>query len=293
MVTGTAMIAGGAVLLSAACWSAVRRWVDANRVLRRLELAPTAPGPVPEPIARALTRAGVESDHRVLLQGWFAAVVLAGAASMAVHGGPVLLAAAVIAPPALVVGAQGRAAARRVRQLPLALDAIAAGLRGGASLRAAIADAATVGGPLGRELTVIAAQAGSGRPLADGLAQWAEDWGSPTHPGAAANRLAGAALVVAAELGGPGAAAIDAAAASLRDRSATDDEIAALSVQARLSALLLTLTPVGFAFLLTSLDPTSAHFLLGTGAGWACIAGGLLLDAAGAIWMSRLVRTAR
>ncbi len=240
-----------------------------------------------------MTRAGVDTDHRVLVQTWLAAVAVAGAASVVVGGGPVLVGAAVVGPPAAVLAAQGRAAAQRARQLPLALDAVAAGLRGGASLRAAIADAASVGGALGAELTTIAAQAGNGRPLADALAQWADEWGAPTRPGAAANRLAGAALVVAAELGGPGAAAIDAAAISLRERSAADDEIAALSVQARLSALLLTLTPVGFAFLLTSLDPTSAHFLLGTRAGWACITGGLLLDVAGAIWMGRLVRRAR
>ncbi len=292
-MNATAVLAGGAVLGLMACWSAAVRWLGANRVLHRLDLATPTRRPVPAPIARALTRAGVDADHRTLVQAWMAAVAVAGTASVVVGGGPVLLAATVVAPPVAVLAAQGRAAAQRVRQLPPALDAVAAGLRGGASLRAAIVGAAGIGGPLGAELTTIAAQADGGRPLADALSQWAAEWGSPTRPGAAANRLAGAALVVAAELGGPGAAAIDAAAASLRERAATDEEIAALSVQARLSALLLTVTPVGFAFLLTSLDPDSAHFLLGTRSGWACIAGGLLLDLSGAVWMGRLVRRAR
>src|SRR5690606_19512791 len=99
-----------------------------------------------------------------------------------------------------------------------------------------------------------------------------------------AGRLAGAALVVAADLGGPGADALDAAAASLRDRAAAVDEVTALSVQARLSALVLTAAPVAFALLLTSIDPTSAHFLLRTPAGWICVTVGLALDAAGALW---------
>ena len=292
-MTDTSLLGAGTVLASAACWQASVRWVARNRVVQRLELTPPTRRAVPTPVARALTRAGVDADHRLLIQGWIAAVALAGVASVLVGGGVVLLGTTVLAPPLAVLAARGRGAARRARQLPLALDAVAAGLRGGASLRGAVADAAGIGGHLGDELAAIAAQAESGRPLADALAQWSDDWGSGSRPGAASHRLAGAALVVAAELGGPGAAAIDAAAASLRERAASDDEIAALSVQARLSALLLTLTPVAFAFLLTSLDPTSAHFLFGTRAGWACIAGGLLLDAAGAMWMGRLVRTAR
>ncbi|HEU5083238.1 MAG TPA: hypothetical protein VFU14_07865, partial [Acidimicrobiales bacterium] len=70
-------------------------------------------------------------------------------------------------------------------------------------------------------------------------------------------------------------------------------EAAALATQGKASAAVLTLAPLGFAFLLTSLDPSAGRFLLGTPVGWLCIAVGLTLDAVGAWWMAALVRRAR
>lgn len=288
-MTGTAAALGlGLVLATSAAWTQAVRWVGANRVAARLELAVSPSGRVPEPIRRALTSAGITTDHRVLLRAWLAAVALAVTASAFVSGGPVLLAVALVGPPGAVLALRGRATRQRARQVPLALDAVAAELRGGSSLRDAIDRTATgLGAPLGVELHQVAAQAAAGLSLAEALSAWIDATDDP------AIRLAGAALVVAAGLGGPGADALDAAAASLRDRAAADEEVAALSVQARLSAMLLAAAPVAFAFLLTSLDPASARFLLRTPAGWACIAVGLTLDAAGAAWMARLVRSAQ
>lgn len=281
-------LVAGLVVSTGATWFQLSRWVATNRVLARLEIDPSGPGDLPDPLRRALNSAGVTTDHRLLVHGWAAAVALAAVAAATTGGGPVLLALALAGPPGTVFALRGRAARQRIRQIPLALDAVAAGLRGGSSLRDAIADAADgIGGALGAELRIVVTNAAAGLPLAEVLATWIEAADD------AASRLAGASLVVAAELGGPGADAVDAAAASLRDRAAADDEVAALSVQARLSAMLLAAAPIGFAFLLTSLDPSSARFLLRTPAGWVCIVAGLTLDAIGAAWMSKLVRGAR
>jgi Flp pilus assembly protein TadB len=38
-------------------------------------------------------------------------------------------------------------------------------------------------------------------------------------------------------------------------------------------------------------DGAAATFLLGRPTGWACLAAGLGLDAAGALWMGRLTRS--
>lgn len=288
MIEPVALLAGSTVVAAAAWWSLAVRWIGADRTVARLDLASPAGVAVPQPVSRALHRAGVDADHRALLRAWVSVLAVAAVLSLSTGGGVVLLLVALLVPPGAVLACQGRAARARIRQLPLALDAVATGLRGGASLRDALADAGQgIGEPLGSELHGIAARASAGLSLAAVLSDWAEAADDPP------TRLAGAALVVAAELGGPGAATIDAAAASLRDRIAADDEISALSVQARLSALLLTAAPIGFAFLLTSLDPTSARFLLRTPAGWLCIGAGLALDAAGAAWMARLVRGAR
>lgn len=288
VIDAVALLAGTTVLAAGACWSFAVRWVGADRTVARLHITPPDAGIVPDSVSRALHRAGIDTDHRVLVRAWASVVALASVLAVTTGGGVVLLLAAVFAPPGAVLVARGRAARARTRQLPLALDAIATGLRGGASLRTSLAEAGRgIGGPLGSELNGIAARASAGLSLAGALSEWAEESDDPS------TRLAGAALAVAAELGGPGAATIDAAAASLRDRTAADDEISALSVQARLSALVLTVAPIGFAFVLTSLDPASARFLLRTPVGWLCVGGGLALDAAGAAWMARLVRGAR
>lgn len=278
-----------AITVVAAAW-ALRRtthWWTSGRALSLLGGPPAPSRPAPPVVRRALARAGIDIDGRVALHLWAVAVAVSVALALVARGGPVVVAVAVLAPPGALLATQGRAVRIRRRQLPVALDAVAAGLRGGQALRSALGAGSTAGGPFGAELAVVAAQAAAGRPLAGALTEWAAS--APDH----GTRLAGAALVVAAEVGGPGADAIDAAAASLRERLAAEDEIAALSVQARLSAALLTVAPLGFAFLLTTLDPTSARFLFGTRAGWACIALGLVLDLLGGWWMMRLVRRSR
>ncbi len=179
-------------------------------------------------------------------------------------------------------------ARRRRAQLPEALDRLAATLRGGASVPVALAD---VGGgfpaPLGPELAALGAEAAGGRPTADVLDAWAsahDDRGT---------RLAATALVLAASVGAAPARAADGVAATLRERADLADERHALAAQARMSAVVLSVAPIGFAALLSASDAGAQAFLLGSPAGWACLATGLVLDAAGAAWMTRLTRGRR
>lgn len=283
-----AVAAAGAVLAAVLGASGARQWAASVRVRRRA-LGPVARGPVPMPrrLRAAFARAGLaeEADH--LLGAWIAGVGLAGLASIVVPGGRIALAVGLVGGPGALLVAGGRASRRRAAQLPDALDAVAAGLRGGLALPAAIAGAASVGAPLGDELADLARAVDAGRPLTDAIDRWqatADDAGTALTAGA---------LTVAARVGGPGARAVDGAAASLRERLGSEAETAALATQGRASAAVLTLAPLAFAFLLTSLDPAAGRFLLGTPIGWACIALGLGLDAAGAWWMAALVRRAR
>ena len=64
------------------------------------------------------------------------------------------------------------------------------------------------------------------------------------------------------------------------------------SVQARLSAVVIALLPVGFTAWCITTDPRAASFLLGSAAGWLCLTAGLALLAVGAWWMARIVRSA-
>jgi tight adherence protein B len=180
---------------------------------------------------------------------------------------------------------RGRAAARAEVALPAALEAVARGLRSGASLRQAVAEAASVTpGALGEELAGVVSAADRGYPLVDGLERWAR---SSPRTGV---RLAVAALCLGAETGGAQARAVDGVAATLRDRLAVASEVRALSSQARASMLVIAASPLAFCAFASATDPRTSTFLFRTPLGVACLTAGLSLDAAGALWMRRLCR---
>ena len=169
--------------------------------------------------------------------------------------------------------------------LPVALEAVARGLRSGASLRQAIGEAsAAVPGALGEDLTRIADEAERGVPVTDALEAWVE---RRPLPGV---RLAVAALALGAETGGAQARAIDGVAATLRQRLAVGAEARALATQARASAAVIVVAPLVFCVLASAADPRLSGFLLGTPLGLVILAVGLALDAVGALWMARLTR---
>ncbi len=117
-----------------------------------------------------------------------------------------------------------------------------------------------------------------------------EGWvGSRPTP---ARMLAGTALALGAEIGGAHARSLDGAAAGLRERAELSREVQALTSQARASAAVMVLAPVGFAAYAWTADGRVARLVLTTPFGWACLLGGLGLDLAGAAWMARLTARA-
>jgi tight adherence protein B len=182
-----------------------------------------------------------------------------------------------------------RADRRRVeRQLPEAVAAVARGLRSGASLRRALAEAAgSAPAPLGPQLQDVMASVDAGVPLTAALDTWAE--GCPDADAS----LVATALALAEETGGPSAQAVDGVAATLRRRLAGRDEAVALAAQARLSAVVLGGLPPVVCLLTLLGGGSAAGFLLGTPAGGLCLVTGLALDLLGAWWMARLMRTVR
>jgi tight adherence protein B len=177
---------------------------------------------------------------------------------------------------------------RRLRradaQLPEMLDQVGRSLRSGASLHLALADAASAAErPLRPDLDLVQREVAAGAPLVDALDRWAER--APRRP----VRLVVAALAACAESGGAGARAVDGVAASLRTAAAVAGELRALASQARYSALVIALAPLGFSILAVGVDPRTARFLFDTTIGQLCLAGGVGLDAVGAWWMQRIV----
>lgn len=188
----------------------------------------------------------------------------------------------------LVRRCAARAAQRRARALPVLLEDVARALRSGASLRQALqlsverADATLV--PALREVSDALAHGGR---LDAALARWLEQQPSEGL------RLAVAALLLGIDAGGAHGRALDGVAASLRDRLAVDREVAALSSQARASAVVMAAAPVVFAVFAAAADRRTAHFLVGTAAGLTCLTVGLALDAMAAWWMVRVTGAVR
>ena len=170
------------------------------------------------------------------------------------------------------------------RDVLLLLESTTRRLRSGSSLRLALASAAgDCAEPADRELTEAI---GTGAPMHPILEAWMQ--GAPP-----ARLLVGTALQLAADSGGAVASVFDGVAESLRDRLALDREVAALSSQARASALVLIVAPAVFAVLMASIDSRVAAVQFTTPIGWACCIVGLGLDALGALWMSRMIARVR
>jgi tight adherence protein B len=257
------------------------------------ELAAWRPGRrPPEPLASLAREAG-------LPERWVERVgALLGAASSVVAAVALLVGPvpAVIVAGAFAVGPwlagpslRRRRRRRRDEQLPVWLERLASGLRAGLSLTGALAaTATTTPAPLGPELVEVERAVAGGQGLGRALARWAQ---APDASPAVV--LVVAALDLGARAGGEVARAVDRVAATLRDRVEAQAEVRALATQARASAAVLAVAPLGFTVLLGTLEPEVPRVLFTTPLGWACLAGGLGLEAASAAWMARIVGGAR
>jgi len=267
---GAPLVIGCALAVVA---SITGRAVARRRVRARLAVPTGRAVPVRPPIAPAVLVVGAVGA----LSAWLAA-------------GPVavtLLLAGVIVGPART-RLRRRGAQRRLRdvQLPAALDRLAAALRSGSSLPMALDEVGSaLDPPIGPELAALARETARGRPVREVIDDWSAMHDDP------GTRLAAAALVLSTLVGATPARAIDGVAATVRERLDLAAERRALAAQARTSALVLSVAPVGFAVLLVLADSAASDFLLGTPAGWVCLTLGVSLDAAGAWWMARLSRS--
>lgn len=157
-------------------------------------------------------------------------------------------------------------------------------LASGSSLLQAVGAAGRREGPAALGLAAVHRSALAGAPLQESIDVWA----ASCHVGNA--RSVADALAVTAATGASQVLALDAVADTLRRRAIQAQDIRSLSSQAKASAVVLLAVPIGFSATAGILDPRVGRFLLATPLGWACMVGGLLLDAAGAAWMRALLR---
>ena len=170
--------------------------------------------------------------------------------------------------------------------LPDVLERVAGGLRAGAAPLGALAEvagSADLPEPLAADLARVVRRA-EDQGLTAALERWV---GERALPAVAAT--AGA-LEVAVGAGGPAAPALDGLAGGLRDRHDAAAEVAALSAQARLSAIVVGGAPFASLALSLLVDPRVAPTLIGTPPGRACLLAGIALEGCAALWMRRIVR---
>lgn len=290
MIAGVGLVpvvAGLATVLALGSWARRAGPVPAARWSAR-GLAPEPE--VPAWFRRALGLVELPVDP---VAGWAAALVVG-----VVAGGWLALRSPALAGAVLVLAGAGRAVRRagagRRRdagpsdaELVAVVVAVQAALAAGSSLDHAVARVGAQPGAAGRDLAGVAAAAAAGTSLHRALDRWAH-----RRPGTGVPLVVDA-LAIAATTGADRGRALAAVADTLRDRQARAREVQALAAQARLSAVVLVVLPVAFAVLVAAWDPAVARFATGTPAGWACLAGGVALDAVGACWMARLIGAVR
>ncbi len=269
-------------------WRRARREVTRARVASLRHGSGRAPAVLvaPRPIDAMLVRAGVEQPFGTVVRTWLllvAAVAVMGAALSPAFGA-LAGALGLVAGPVVLLLARHRAERRAGAAMPAMLRLIASELRIGGTVMTALDTVARSPNPLARDMSRVRARVDLGVSLDDALASWAHE-----RPLAGARAAAGA-LTLARRVGGPAADAIDGLAASVGDRIAATAETRAQSAQARASALVMVLAPLGYLLFASTIDQRSLDVLLGSSFGRACLAAGLGLDGLAVVWIRFLVR---
>ena len=232
-----------------------------------------------------LDRAGLAADSRTGLRVWGMAVAVGVGTGLLVGGSTGAVVGALVVAvglPAWVVGRGDRRHAAVVAGLPELLELWARSLRGGADLHRALHDVADPASATAATLLPVIERIEAGARLGEALDGWVAELG---HPDAAIVR---AVLRLGDATGVATASALERAAATLRDRASMRAELAALTAQTRVSALVISLAPLGFLGVVGVADPDTARVLFTTGWGRLCLAAGLTLDGIGVVWMQRI-----
>ena len=278
-----AVIGSGAVVVLArfACHFAV-----ADR-LRPATAARVLPRVVRRPLAQALDDAALTSTPEQAVEVWLLAIGIAG-----IVGAGLAPATGVLGAVGVVVGGPlalrvGRHRRERLiaAAVPDTLERIGSELRAGGTVATAISSIACGAGPLAADAGRIETRVRLGAALPEALRSWAHE------RRAVGVEVAAGALSLSATVGGPAADALDGLASSLRARLSVVAEARALSAQARYSAWVIGLAPIGYLVSTAAVDSRSVHVLFATGSGRACVVLGLGLELLGASWMRAIVRT--
>jgi tight adherence protein B len=166
-----------------------------------------------------------------------------------------------------------------------AVASVSAAVRSGASLSQALGYAAGESEPPVRaDLERLVGDLEVGVPAERALERWRE-----ASPGPDVDLVVGA-LELHRRSGGELPAVLDQVTRSIRGRVSVAREVRSLTAQARLSAWILGLLPVGFFAFLWVTARSDVEGALGTPVGVMCLALGLLLEGGAVLWIRSLIR---
>jgi tight adherence protein B len=266
------------------CASAVLFASRAIAYRRRAGLMATA-GVEPSSGSRGEPRLSARSRLTWLLLPGCVLSWLAGGAVAGLPGSVAAVVATAVAPRVVRRRRSARGAEALESDLADAVVVMAATMRSGRSLTQAIAHAAgELNPPLGPALLAVADRSEFGVPFDDSLDRLVEELPS------ADVRLVSGVLRIHRRTGGALPGVLDQVAQTLRERRSAAREIRSLTAQARLSAVILGLLPIGFFLFLsaTSKNDIAAAYHSATGA--SAIGVGLCLQVGAYLWIRRLLQ---
>ncbi|MCP5359514.1 MAG: type II secretion system F family protein [Sinobacteraceae bacterium] len=171
------------------------------------------------------------------------------------------------------------------RQLPDAIAAVAAGLRGGLGLWQALELVPRYQpSPVSQELALVLRQHRMGLPLEEALEGFARR--SALHD----VRMLVATLAISRDLGGGLAEALERLATAVRRRVAMEERIHALTAQGRMQGVIVGALPIGVAAALWLVEPRSMSQLFVTPLGGLIVGLVAVLEVIGALLIRKIVR---
>jgi tight adherence protein B len=220
-------------------------------------------------------------------------LVVAGACAAGLLGfrvagvaGSLAAVAAAAGAPRLVRRRRARRRERRMQEhLAEAVALIATAMRSSRSLLQAIELSADELDPsLGATLQRLVDRTELGDPMDEAIDEWAGEVGSPDA------RLVAGVLKLHRRTGGSLSTTLEDLAGTLRSRRSAAREIESLTAQARLSATILGLLPIGFFVFLSVVARDDLEAAYETPAGMAAIGLGFALQGAAYVWIRALLR---
>ena len=260
--------------LAVACLAMGVASAERGALLERAGWAPVAGG------SRRLSVRPGALAALAIVPAWLLGVRLGGAAvGLAAVG-------VVAAAPALVRRRRdGRLANVVQEQLAEGVDVIASGLRSGRSLAQSVELAAgELPPPLGPSFRRVADRVALGDTLEDAIGAWALEVGGPDA------RVTAGVFRLHRRTGGALAGALNGLASTLRARRSAARELRSRTAQARLSATILGLLPVGFFLFLSVVAREDLQTAFGTSIGTGAVVLGFTLQACAYVWIRRLLR---